>query len=161
NLEQSLQSLNEDIIWKEGRKEHVRQKLVHHLQQDTQKASNTWRKNIIPAFSVVCALIIVSVIALYEFGGAEVLTFGENPSLTAASQGVAQNFIDENTEKINEIIKEDKPENDNSPPPQKDEEEALDEHEDTSEDRLLTQEEIMTAIKGQMTSDIPLKLPTE
>jgi len=161
NLEQSLQSLNEDIIWKEGRKEHVRQKLVHHLQQDTQKASNTWRKKIIPAFSVVCALIIVSVIALYEFGGADVLTFGENPSLTAASQGVAQNFINENTEKINEILKEDKPEDDNSPPPQKDEEEALDEHEDTSEDRLLTQEEIMTAIKGQMTSDIPLKLPTE
>src|SRR5699024_129381 len=161
NLEQSLQSLNEDIVWKEGRKEHVRQKLVHQLQQDTQKTSTTWKKKIIPAFSVICALIIVSVIALNEFGCTHVLTFGEHPSVTASSQGVAQKLIHENPEEKSEIFGKDEQNNDNSPSPQTDEEENVDEDEDNSEDRLLTQEEIMTAIKGQMNSDLPLQLPTE
>lgn len=156
NVEQSLQSLNKDIIWKEGRKEHVRQKLIHQLQQDTQKTSTTWKKKIIPTFSVICALIIVSVIALNEFGGTHVFTFGEHPSLTASSQGVVQRFINEKPEQIHEILGQDEEEDEHSPFKQ-----TEDENQNTHEDRLLTQEEIMTAIKGQMTSNIPFKLPTE
>lgn len=129
-FEQSLKDLNKDIIWNEQRQQQIRNELIQQMHRNQHTKKPKMKRKIVPAFSIVLSLAIVAIILLTEFGTHQVLD-----NTQAQLNGMSQTDV-----RMKEI-KEKNPNN---------------HHEGN---RLLTQREIMDAIKGQMSSQIPLQLP--
>lgn len=154
-LDQSLKNLNKDIHWKENRQHHIRTKLINKMRQDKISRISKIRRKIVPVFSILLTIAIFTIIVLSEFSAPDLSTQHHNLKRTASgndnnqTQLVAKN--DESDMKETEREHKDNAENDGLQNGASDETD--------SQNRLLTQTEIMTAIKGQMASDLPLKLP--
>lgn len=172
DLDQSLKDLDKDIIWSKDRQQHVRNKLIDDMRQNkATRVSRTRgkRRKILPAFSVIFVIAIVTVIFL---SGIETKNIALNSTIHQRISGskidrpTPNNINNDNEPNINEHDNED---NDTNEPVLPSENEDIvdetsdpnDTSESNSEEHLLTQAEIMEAIKGQMTSDLSLKLPTE
>lgn len=153
DLDQTLKKLDQDIIWPKQRQQHIRNRLINDMRQNKATRMSRINSRILPVFSVMFVIAIVTVIIL---SGIET----ENITLNnSGNQQISGSKGDKPTQNT--------PINDDEPNIIEHEEE-LDEPSkpnDTSEndaqDDVLTQVEIMEVIKGQMSSDLTFRLPTE
>ena len=173
NLDQSLKDLDKDIRWTKDRQQHVRNKLINNIQQNkTAHLSKKKYSKILPAFSAIFVIAIVTIIILSGIETENITLRDSNNQPISGNKGdkPAQNApINDNELKNNEYDDEDfdHPETTEPTKPFKNEEE-LDESsrpndtsESDSQDATLTQAQIMEVIKGQMSSDLTYRLPTE
>lgn len=173
DLDQSLKNLDKDIIWPKDRQQHVRNKLIDDMRQNkTTRMPRRGNNKILPVFSFVVVIAIVTVIIL---SGIETKNIALHDTINQRTSGskvdqTAQNIPDNDDESnANGHDGEDTENSDNvesiMPPENEDmhddPSDSNDTAENNSQEHILTQTEIMEVIKGQMTSDLPFKLPTE
>lgn len=174
DLEKSLKKLDKDIIWNEDRQQRIRDKLIDNMSQNKITRMSRKRRKILPVFSVAVVIAIVVVIFLSEVNPTNMTSHDPTDQQTSASKKneptevITDNDSEQNSDghdSDNQKV-ENADNNDSVTPPEKETTndkpaDSNDTAEDNSQERLLTQTEIMESIKGQMTSDLPLKLPTE
>lgn len=179
-LDQSLKKLDEDIVWSKDRQQHIRNKLITGMRQE-KNTRISWGKKVLPMFSVVFVIAIFTIIALSEFHTNDDIASHDNNQQTSGGKGNEEPHItpngndDQDIEENDPVIDEQNSSETNTNDTEKTnlddrltseqnnniEKEQADTPENNTQDRLLTQAEIMAAIKGQMTSDLSFKLPKE
>lgn len=172
DLDHSLKNLDKDIIWKKKRQQHIRDKLIDDMSQNKITRISRKSNRILPVFSVAIVIAIAAIIILSEVNPTNIALHDNTDQQTSGSKNNEPTEVinnNDNEQNLNDSDNQEmeKPDNDDPiTPPEKEtiHDEPADANgtsEDNSQERLLTQTEIMEAIKGQMTSDLPLKLPTE
>lgn len=132
-LDHSLKKIDEDIVWHKNRQQHVRKQIIDDMNESKSSHIQKRRGKILPVFSVVFMIVIVTIIALSEIYTTDIAT--DEPIKEQTSGNQHEQGSNTDNSQLDATI--------------------------NSQDDFLTQTEIMEAIKGQMTSDLSLKLPIE
>lgn len=171
-LDRSLKKLDKDIIWHKDRQQRIRDKLIDNMSQHKTTRVSKRSGRMLPVFSFIAVVAIVTLIFIAEMSpnqialnqGISQRTAGykpHKPELNIADNHEEQNLTEQHHDDNQQANTNDavsSSENDDSTEEHADSNETTGEH---SEERFLTQAEIMEAIKGQMVSDLPLKLPSK
>ncbi|MBO0994173.1 hypothetical protein [Bacillus sp. SD088] len=180
NLDEKLKELDRDITWGSRRQQRVRQRLINQMNEDQDKSASWFKRGFIPALSALMFVAIVTTLALNMFTRQDSMdntpngNGGIQPHIVEDKKEPANNPDDstaqDNQNSEAEKDKDNSQDNENAQnqPDASDEQkepESSDsndtDHSDGSQERFLTQEEIMNVVKGQMETDLDIKLPTE
>lgn len=184
NLDERLKELDRDITWGPRRQQRVRQRLIDKMNEDQDKSTSWFKRRFIPTFSALMLVAIVTTLALNMFTRQDGMDNMPNGNGDIQPRIVEDNDKDkkepankpddssEQDERNSETEKDKDHSQDNentqNQPDASDEQkkpEGSDSNDtgqsDESQERFLTQEEIMNVVKGQMETDLDIKLPTE
>ncbi|MCJ7839997.1 hypothetical protein MUB24_03520 [Lederbergia sp. NSJ-179] len=182
NLEKRLKDLDRDITWGPRRQQQVRQRLINKMNEDRDNSTSWFKRRFIPAFSALMFVTIVTTLALNMItrqvsmdntpngnGDIQPLIVEDKDKKEPANNpddSTAQDNQDSAAEKDKDNSQDN--ENTQKQPDASDEQKEPEgsdsndtDHSDGSQERFLTQEEIMNVVKGQMETDLDIKLPTE
>jgi len=185
-LDKKLSKLNDEINWDEKRQQHVKKRLIRQMEYGKNTPSSWMKQRFIPAFSLLLLASIVTMIVLSELPGQDAANHGndishhngdENAQIATDNhdddsdknrqvdeENNEENDDDERTEPIEENNSTDTDENvatDNETiDKESNENEANDtEQNNRSEDRILTEQEVLAAIHDQIMTDLDVILP--
>lgn len=172
HINKDLENLNDGIIWKSERQERVRSRLNRQMTHSKGKSMSWVKRRFIPVSSLLLLVTVITTIFLSEFNNQEVADNGHDPSHDhddTPSEVITDNKNNDeenNNEKDNDVETGTTNDNDNN-----DQGEVPDETNETkpespetndpdeSDERILTEKEVLHAIKGQLSTDIPVTLP--
>lgn len=170
-----LNHLNEGIIWKQNRQQHVRRRLIHEMKYGKRTSGSWMKRKLIPLFSLLLLIGIITTIFLSEFTSQEVADKGNDASHNNGDHparlfkddegnnekaGVQNNNGDEGTnDNETEVPNKDNDENNGPENTTNEKDEEQDDPQEESDERVLTEKEVINAIEGQITTDLDIDLP--
>lgn len=183
-LDESLKQLDDDIIWSRERQQRTRRKMLTKLENEKLQRVFNWkiwlRKRALPILASLLLFGVLTTVVLSELSGRDATTqesdANSESSMMNGDNGDEDAHVilkDEDEDKDKDKDK-DKDENNKKAPPQdseanenkqveKDPEksESDDADQDETGEKILTQAEVIQAVKEEMNTDLPLKLPSE
>lgn len=184
-MDEKLKNLNRDITWDSHRQQLLRQRLINKMNEKRTNPVSWFKQRFLPAISVLMFAAIVMTLVLSEFTGQDNALNKNNAS---NENGDTQSYITNNEDKddsadnpnasadqddsvsLENEEKEDSQDKrnteteagtlDEEKEPESSSQNGAENSEETQE-RFLTQKEIMDAVKGQMKTNLEIQLPTE
>lgn len=162
--DKEMERLNEEIIWNSERQRRVRRRVIRGMEYNRDPSVSWMKRRFVPAFSLLLLLTIVTTIFLSEFTGQEVADNGNNPTPDGddnSSQLVTNNHSDNNNDEKNDEGSNSSPgtnvdENNNT---QTNTPETVEPQQEESNERILSEEEVIHAIKEQISTNLNIQLP--
>lgn len=177
HIEEKLNQLNEGITWKHERQKHVRRRLVREMEHGGKTAGTFFKRKLIPAFSLLLLITIVSMLFLSEFTSQDVAkkgfqpspSMGDRPSQIVHDQEnndekeedeTTPDNDHEQTRDHNDEQQQETPEENNDTDTSSETDDSHEaEDESKSDDRILSEQEVLQAIENEMSSGLDVRLP--